>query len=206
VRFPVVLFDLDGTLIDSGSIILASFRHATRSVLGREFPDRELVASAPGSTLEVQMSAFDPDRVDELVAAYRAHNTPLHDELECCLGMEDVLRELKAQGRRLGVVTAKRRMTVGLAFKRLGIEPWFDVVVTCDDTTAHKPDPEPIELALARLAAKPEDAAYVGDSPFDVAAARGAGVFAVAVTWGGMHDVDDADAIVDTAEELLGVL
>jgi pyrophosphatase PpaX len=206
VRFPVVLFDLDGTLIDSGSIILASFRHATRSVLGREIPDRELVASAPGSTLEVQMSAFDPERVDELVAAYRAHNTPLHDELECCRGMEDVLRELKAQGRRLGVVTAKRRMTVGLAFKRLGIEPWFDVVVTCDDTTAHKPDPEPIELALTRLGVRPSDAAYVGDSPFDVAAARGAGVFAVAVTWGGMHDVDDADAIVDTAEELLGVL
>jgi pyrophosphatase PpaX len=206
VRFPVVLFDLDGTLIDSGPIILASFRHATRSVLGREIPDRELVASAPGSTLEVQMSAFDPERVDELVAAYRAHNTPLHDELECCRGMEDVLRELKAQGRRLGVVTAKRRMTVGLAFKRLGIEPWFDVVVTCDDTTAHKPDPEPIELALARLGARADDAAYVGDSPFDVAAARGAGVFAVAVTWGGMHDVADADAIVDTAEELLGVL
>jgi len=80
------------------------------------------------------------------------------------------------------------------------------VVVTCDDTTAHKPDPEPIELALTRLGASPEDAAYVGDSPFDVAAARGAGVFAVAVTWGGMHDVDDADAIVETAEELLGVL
>jgi pyrophosphatase PpaX len=206
VRFPVVLFDLDGTLIDSGAIILASFRHATQSVLGREIPDRELVASAPGSTLEVQMSAFDADRVDELVAAYRAHNTPLHDELECCRGMEDVLRELKAQGRRLGVVTAKRRMTVGLAFKRLGIEPWFDVVVTCDDTATHKPDPEPIELALERLSARPADAAYVGDSPFDVAAARAAGVFAVAVSWGGMHVVDDADAIVHDAEELLAVL
>ena len=206
MRFPVVLFDLDGTLIDSGPIILASFRHATRSVLGREIPDRELVSSAGGSTLEVQMSAFDSERVDELVAAYRAHNTPLHDELECCLGMEDVLRELKAQGRRLGVVTAKRRMTVVLAFRRLGIEPWFDVVVTCDDTAAHKPDPEPIQLALERLDARPEDAAYVGDSPFDVAAARGAGVFAVAVSWGGMHDVDDADAIVHSAEELLGVL
>jgi pyrophosphatase PpaX len=206
VRFPVVLFDLDGTLIDSGAIILASFRHATQSVLGREIPDRELVASAPGSTLEVQMSAFDADRVDELVAAYRAHNTPLHDELECCRGMEDVLRELKAQGRRLGVVTAKRRMTVGLAFKRLGIEPWFDVVVTCDDTVTHKPDPEPIQLALERLGARPADAAYVGDSPFDVAAARAAGVFAVAVSWGGMHEVDDADAIVHDAEELLAVL
>jgi pyrophosphatase PpaX len=206
VRFPVVLFDLDGTLIDSGPMILASFRHATRSVLGVDIPDPELVASSGGSTLEVQMRAFDPTRVDELVAAYRAYNTPLHDELECCPGIEDVLRELKRQGRSLGVVTAKRRMTVELAFRRLAIERWFDVVVTSDDTKAHKPDPEPILLALERLGATPADAAYVGDSPFDVGAARAAGVFAIAVSWGGMHDVDDADAIVHGTEELLDVL
>jgi len=206
MRFPVVLFDLDGTLIDSGPMILSSFRHATRTVLGREIPDHELVASTGGSTLEVQMSAFDPQRVDELVAAYRAHNTPLHQNLECCLGIEDVLDELKAQGRLLGVVTAKRQHTVALAFGRLGIERYFDVVVTSDDTTAHKPDPEPVLLALEKLGAGPEDAAYVGDSPFDVGAARAAGVFAVAVGWGGMHSVDDADAFVESAEELLGVL
>ena len=206
MRFPVVLFDLDGTLIDSGPMILSSFRHATRTVLGREIPDHELVASTGGSTLEVQMSAFEPQRVDELVAAYRAHNTPLHQNLECCLGIEDVLDELKAQGRLLGVVTAKRQHTVALAFGRLGIERYFDVVVTSDDTTAHKPDPEPVLLALEKLGAGPEDAAYVGDSPFDVGAARAAGVFAVAVGWGGMHSVDDADAFVESAEELLGVL
>jgi len=206
MRFPVVLFDLDGTLIDSGPMILSSFRHATRTVLGREIPDHELVASTGGSTLEVQMSAFDPQRVDELVAAYRAHNTPLHQNLECCLGIEDVLDELKAQGRLLGVVTAKRQHTVALAFERLGIERYFDVVVTSDDTTAHKPDPEPVLLALEKLGAGPEDAAYVGDSPFDVGAARAAGVFAVAVGWGRMHSVDDADAFVESAEELLGVL
>jgi pyrophosphatase PpaX len=97
-------------------------------------------------------------------------------------------------------------MTAELAFRRLGIERWFDVVVTCDDTAAHKPDPEPILLALERLGVRPEDAAYVGDSPFDVGAARAAGVFAVAVSWGGMHDVDDADAFVRTPEELLDVL
>jgi len=206
MRFPVVLFDLDGTLIDSGPMILSSFRHATRTVLGREIPDHELVASTGGSTLEVQMSAFDPQRVDELVAAYRAHNTPLHQNLECCLGIEDVLDELKAQGRLLGVVTAKRQHTVALAFGRLGIERYFDVVVTSDDTTAHKPDPEPVLLALEKLGAGPEDAAYVVDSPFDVGAARAAGVFAVAVGWGRMHSVDDADAFVESAEELLGVL
>jgi pyrophosphatase PpaX len=206
MRFPVVLFDLDGTLIDSGPMILSSFRHATRTVLGREIPDHELVAATGGSTLETQMSAFDADRVDELVDAYRAHNIPLHDELRCCVGIQDVLDALKAEGRRLGVVTAKRRHTVELAFERLGIERYFDVVVTSDDTTAHKPDPAPILFALERLGARPEDAAYVGDSPFDVGAARAAGVFAVAVGWGGIHRVEEADAAVETAEELLGVL
>jgi pyrophosphatase PpaX len=206
MRFPVVLFDLDGTLIDSGPMILSSFRHATRTVLGREIPDHELVAATGGSTLEVQMRTFDEERVDELVAAYRAHNVPLHDELECCVGIQDVLDALRAEGRRLGIVTAKRRRTVELAFARLGIQHYFDVVVTSDDTTAHKPDPEPILLALDRLGARPEEAAYVGDSPFDVAAARAAGVFAVAVGWGGIHVVEEADAIVTSAEELLDVL
>jgi pyrophosphatase PpaX len=206
MRFPVVLFDLDGTLIDSGPMILSSFRHATRTVLGREIPDHELVAATGGSTLEVQMRTFDEERVDELVAAYRAHNVPLHDELECCVGIQDVLDALRAEGRRLGIVTAKRRRTVELAFARLGIQHYFDVVVTSDDTAAHKPDPEPILLALDRLGARPEEAAYVGDSPFDVVAARAAGVFAVAVGWGGIHVVEEADAIVTSAEELLDVL
>src|SRR5438034_5936117 len=82
VRFPIVLFDLDGTVIDSGRIILASMRHATQTVLEREFSDDELMASVGGPGLEAQMSEFAPDRVDELVRVYREHNTPLHDTLE----------------------------------------------------------------------------------------------------------------------------
>ena len=81
MRFPVVLFDLDGTVIDSGAIILASMRHAVREVLGAEPPDELLMAAVGGPGLEAQMHALDPDRVEELVAVYRAHNEPLHDEL-----------------------------------------------------------------------------------------------------------------------------
>jgi len=117
-----------------------------------------------------------------------------------------VLEQLRGEGRRLGVVTAKRKPTVVRVFAGAGIGKFFEVVVGSDDTERHKPHPEPVLKALELLGAEPHEAAYVGDSPFDVAAARGAGVFAVAVTWGGMHDVDDADAIVDSAEELLGVL
>jgi pyrophosphatase PpaX len=209
MRYPVVLFDLDGTVVDSGGIILASMRHATRTVLARDFSDEELLARVGGPGLEAQMHAIDPERADELVRVYRAHNEPLHDSLESCEGMEDLLETLRRQGRRLGVVTAKRRTTVELAFARLPLAHLFDVVVGGDETTRHKPDPDPLLLALERLAASPWEAAYVGDSPYDMRAAKAAGVYAVGVTWGRIHDRDalaDADVVVDTAEELLAAL
>jgi len=211
MRFPVVLFDLDGTVIDSGAIILASMRHAAREVLGVEVPDEQLMAAVGGPGLEAQMQALSPDRADELVTVYRAHNEPLHDELICCAGMDEVLVQLKDEGRRLGIVTAKRRQTVELAFARIPIEHLFETVVGGDETKKHKPDPEPLLLALERLGAAPDDAVYVGDAPFDVKAAKAAGLYAVGVSWGGIHgrerlEAEEPDALVDTTEELLGVL
>ena len=211
MHFPVVLFDLDGTVIDSGAIILASMRHAAREVLGVEVPDEQLMAAVGGPGLEAQMQALSPDRADELVTVYRAHNEPLHDELICCAGMDEVLVQLKDEGRRLGIVTAKRRQTVELAFARIPIEHLFETVVGGDETKKHKPDPEPLLLALERLGAAPDDAVYVGDAPFDVKAAKAAGLYSVGVSWGGIHgrerlEAEEPDALVDTTEELLGVL
>ena len=208
IRFPVVLFDLDGTVVDSGSIILASMRHATREVLGQEFADEELMQAVGGPGLEAQMAVFGPDQVDELVRIYRAHNEPLHEELEACVGMDDVLVRLRDEGRRLGVVTAKRRSTVELAFARVPLGHLFETIVGGDETERHKPDPEPLLLAAARMSANPSETAYVGDSPFDMRAARAAGMHAVAVTWGRIHDRailerEEPDVIVDSAEELL---
>ena len=211
MRFPVVLFDLDGTVIDSGAIILASMRHAAKEVLGAEPPDELLMAAVGGPGLEAQMHALAPDRVEELVTVYRAHNEPLHDELLCCAGVEDVLVRLKEEGRRLGLVTAKRRATVELAFNALPLRHFFETVVGGDETRGHKPDPEPLLLAAERLDVQPRDCAYVGDSPFDIRAAKAADMFAVAVTWGGIHDrakleAEEPEAIVDNAEDLYGVL
>jgi pyrophosphatase PpaX len=212
VRFPVCLFDLDGTLIDSGPMILASMKHAARTVLGRDIPEEVLAAAVGGQGLTTQMRLLDPQRVDALVRAYREHNVPLHDELEAFWEVVEVLPRLRAEGRRLGIVTAKRHASVQLAFDQLpGLEANFDVVIGAEDTERHKPDPEPILEALARLGASPADAAYVGDSPFDVRAAKAAGVYAVAVGWGGIHGTDalereQPDVLVRHAEELLGVL
>jgi pyrophosphatase PpaX len=211
VSLPFVLFDLDGTVIDSGGIILASMRHAATTVLGRDFPDEELMAAVGGPGLEHQMRALDATRVDELVTVYRAHNEELHDTLLPCAGMDEALAQLKREGRTLGIVTAKRRITVELAFAHVPFGHLFDVVVGGDETERQKPDPAPVLLALERLGANPAQAAYVGDSPFDVAAGNAAGVYTVAVTWGGIHGRDlletqRPDAVVDTAEELLAVL
>ena len=212
MRFPVCLFDLDGTLIDSGPMIVASMKHAAKTVLERDIPEAVLTAAVGGPGLTAQMRALDPERVEELVAAYREHNEPLHDELEAFWEVVEVLPRLRAEGRRLGIVTAKRRASVQLAFDRLpGLEANFEVVIGAEDTERHKPEPDPILEALARMDASTEDAAYVGDSPFDVRAAKAAGVHAVAVAWGGIHGADalereEPDVLVRHAEELLAVL
>jgi pyrophosphatase PpaX len=212
VRFRVVLFDLDGTLIDSGPIILASMQHAVKTVLDRDIAYEELAATVGGQGLVAQMQQLDPDRVDELVEVYREHNDPLHETLEAFDEMIDVLPRLRLDGRKLGVVTAKRHRTVALAFDRF---PWlgeqFDVVIGHEDTERHKPDPDPVLAAIERLGVTPPEAAYVGDSPFDIRAAKAAGVFAVGVGWGGIHSdqrllAEDPDAFVHAPRELLDVV
>ena len=212
MRFRVVLFDLDGTLIDSGPIILASMQHAARQVLDREIAYEELAATVGGQGLVSQMQELDPERVDELVEVYRAHNDPLHETLEAFEGMIDVLPRLRAGGRRLGIVTAKRHRTVALALDRFPwLEEQFEVVIAHEDTDRHKPEPEPVLAALERLGAEPSQAAYVGDSPFDIQAAKAAGAFGVGVAWGGIHSderllAEAPDAFVRSPEELLGVV
>jgi pyrophosphatase PpaX len=211
VRFPVVLFDLDGTIVDSGWMILASYRHATQTVLGRDFPDDVLMARVGAGRLEDQMSEFDAEKAVDLARAYREFYAPLHSELQAFPGMLELLRRLHAEDRLLGIVSAKRHDIVQLALDALGFGETIDVVVGSDQAPRGKPHPDQILVALDRLDADPDDTVYVGDAPFDVAAAKAAGVHAIGVTWGGIHtrermESERPDAVVDTAEELGAVL
>lgn len=208
MRFETVLFDLDGTLIDSGDLILASFRHATRTVLGRTYPDEVLMANVGGHGIHAQMRLFDELRADELVRVYREHNLGIYHEVRAFAGIERLLRRLRGQHRALGVVTVKSRPTVDVTFEVLPLRRYFGAIVTGDDTERHKPAPDPLLLALEQLGASAATAVYVGDSPFDVQAARAAGMTAVAVGWGRIHprgrlEAEEPDLLVDTPEELL---
>ena len=212
MRFRIVLFDLDGTLIDSGPIILASMQYAVRTVLGREIPPDELGLTIGGQGIVAQMQAIDAERAEALLESYKVHNDGLHETLEAFDELLALLPGLAEEGRKLGIVTAKRHRTVSLALDRFpALAAAFDVVIAHEDTERHKPDPDPVLLAVERLGGQPDEAVYVGDSPFDVGAAKAAGVFAVAVGWGGIHTderllAEEPDAFVRTPGELLNVI
>jgi pyrophosphatase PpaX len=206
--YDPVLLDLDGTVIDSVALIRESHRHAVRAVLGRELPDEALVANV-GRPLIDQMRLFSDERAEDLLAAYRdwnhAHTAEL---LRPYAEIADVLGQLRADGRRLGIVTSKSHPVVELAWAVLPeLRELFDAVVAAEDTERHKPEPDPVLHALELLGASPAGACYVGDSPFDLGAGRAAGVATIAVTWGffGRQELEaeGPDLIVETPAELL---
>jgi pyrophosphatase PpaX len=205
-RFETVLLDLDGTVIDSVALIRESHRHAVRRVLGLELADEALVANV-GRPLPEQMAHFSEEHVEPLLAAYQEWNEANTTRLlRAYDDLDTMLVHLRDAGVRLGIVTSKRARMVALAWDVLPLHGLFDVVITADDTRRHKPDPEPIAIALERLGAEAATAAFVGDAPFDIRAGNAAGVHTVGVTWGfftrAQLELESPDDLVDTVAEL----
>jgi pyrophosphatase PpaX len=205
-RWPVVLFDLDGTLADTIPLIVASYNHAFRTVLGRERAEEE-IRSWIGRPLLESFAAAAPEQAVELDRVYRDWNIAHTDELlREYPGVPALLRDLTAAGLRLGVVTSKRRQTALLTLRGVGISELVELLAGLEDTERHKPYPEPLLHAAECLGVDPASCVYVGDAAVDVAAARAAGMGAVAVTWGAgaRTDLESAgpDALADSTEAL----
>jgi pyrophosphatase PpaX len=186
-----VLFDFDGTLVDTTEMIHQSMRHAASSVLGRDDIPRETLLANVGQPLPRQMELIDTEYADQLLDAYRSHHERHHDALiREFPGVEESLDRLGSAGIKVAVVTSKRRVSVEMALEIFpGLRNVVDRFVTLEDTTHHKPHPEPLLRALKLLGSIPKErAAYVGDSPFDVEAAKAAGLTSVAVSWGAFSE------------------
>jgi pyrophosphatase PpaX len=185
-----VLFDFDGTLVDTTEMIHQSMRHAASSVLGRDDISRETLLANVGQPLPRQMELIDTERAELLLEAYRSHHEQHHDTLIGEFpGVEESLARLGSAGIKVAVVTSKRRLSVEMALKNFpALRNVVDRFVTLEDTTEHKPNPEPLFRALELLGVPKERAAYVGDSPFDVEAAKAAGLASVAVSWGAFSE------------------
>jgi pyrophosphatase PpaX len=185
-RPTAVLFDLDGTLIDSVELIVNSALYAFEKC-GHPPPAAEEWLADVGLPLRTMFGRFinDESAMDELIAGYREYQLANHDRL--VRPYDEVTATLTAlhdRGHALAVVTSKSEPLARRGLTHVGLDGFFDVIVGLESCTRHKPDPEPVHVALDRLGLRPPDAAFVGDSPHDMAAGRAAGVTTVAALWG----------------------
>lgn len=185
-RYNTVLFDLDGTLIDSIRLILDSYHH-TFEVHGLPARTDEELVMGVGTPLRITLAKYtdDPGKTDALVETYRAYNLAHHDtRVSAFPGVVDCVRELRAAGVRLAIVTSKARHATQKGLALAGLAEAFPVLVCADDVTRAKPHREPVDRALALLGAASGEALFVGDSLHDMHAGRGAEVATGAALWG----------------------
>jgi pyrophosphatase PpaX len=179
------LFDWDGTLLDSREALLGAWHAATSEVLGRRWPvtdeEHDLVYTIGGRSLFPRIAGDD---APALGAAFQRAYASTTSAIRAFDGVVDAVGELRAAGVAIGVVTSKSRVRYDADAEAIGVAGLVDVAVCSEDTERHKPDPDPVLLALERLAVAPQDAVMAGDTPVDVAAGRAAGTRVVGVGWG----------------------
>jgi pyrophosphatase PpaX len=208
-RWETVVFDLDGTLVDTIGLIVASYQHATETVLGQAW-DARRIRSYIGRPLIECFREGAPDHADALFAAYTEWNEAHPHLIAPYAGVDRMLARLHSAGVRVAVATSKRREPALMALERCGIAGLVPVLVTMEDTDVHKPRPEPLLLALDRAGGVVTSAAYVGDAAVDLRAARAAAMPGVGVTWGaGEREAIEAErpyAVCHSVDALAEVL
>lgn len=220
----VILFDFDGTLVNTTPLILHSFRSTWQQSFGFTLDDAVYINTF-GTLLhsalqQLTQCCMDEGRIapiadlhakaDELLCTYRAINLAHHDELsEPFAGVSETVAELKARGFRLGIVSSKMRFGVERGLRLFGLEAFFDVIIAADDVARHKPHPEPLWRALEHFEAAPHTALYVGDSIHDIAAGRAANMATAAAAWGPFPRAElealQPDYVLETPAELLNL-
>ncbi|WP_017153392.1 pyrophosphatase PpaX [Bacillus bingmayongensis] len=210
MKINTVLFDLDGTLINTNELIISSFLHTLNKYYPNQYK-REDVLPFIGPSLHETFSSIDASKVEEMITCYRQFNHDHHDELvEEYETVYETVQELKKQGYKIGIVTTKARQTVEMGLQLSKLNEFFDVVVTIDDVEHVKPHPEPIQKALELLNAKPEETLMVGDNHHDIVGGQNAGTKTAAVAWTikGRAYLESykPDYVLDKMSDLLSIL
>lgn len=185
-KLTTVLFDLDGTLIDSVRLILDSYHH-TLAAHGLESKSDDFWLAGLGTPLRVQFRYWseDPVRLEEMIGTYREYNLAHHDRMVTAYpGVVDMVRAIRRAGYRTGLVTSKNKPGALRGLKLVGLDTEMELVIGADDVVNPKPHPEPIDVALRQLGQPAGSTIYVGDSIHDMESGRTAGVKTGAVLWG----------------------
>ena len=206
------IFDFDGTLANTNNIIIASWQATFEHYLGHTLPVREIEATF-GEVLVNTIDRLIPDApANEVVDYYRAYQDSHQQDYEVYVfeGVKELLEQLRERGCIIGVGTSRTAYSFWNYMKKLGIDVYVDEVVTINDVTSHKPDPETINAVLKKMmvhAGEPYDigsgipdsvrdaAVMVGDTKFDIGCANNAGVDSVMIGWS--HYVDEDAMLAD---------
>lgn len=182
---PVVLFDLDGTLVDTKALIYASFRHTFEKYKPEHTLSEQELASFLGPTLKASFQKyFKEDQIDEIISYYRTYNHEHHDELiKEFDGAKETLQYLKDNGYALGVVSNKMIPTIQMGLRVFSLDPYFEVLVGAEDIEHPKPSAEGLLLACQKLYHNHDDVIYVGDSASDIKACKNMGAFSIAAAF-----------------------
>ena len=218
-KYKAVLFDFDGTLLDTNQFIIESWRTVSEAAFGEMRFDVDYLASYFGTPLDHAMEktledyGIDCFTVEEACRIYRGYQRANPERFGIPFeGIPELLPALKEKGIKLGIVTSRLRQTTIDALARHGLDRYFDVFIAEEDTDIHKPLPEPALLCCERLGVAPEDSLMVGDSKWDIACGNNAGCGSALVSWSfaqkaeGLEGVEKPDYVIEKAEDILGLV
>jgi len=185
-RYPLIVFDWDGTLIDSASAIATCIQEAARE-MGLPVPDRERASHVIGlglhDSLRHAVPALPPEGYGQFIDCYRRHFLHCEDSMQLFAGMRELLHDLKERGHLLAIATGKSRRGLQRALELAELGEHFHAT-RCADETHPKPHPAMLIELLEELAIEPQDSLMIGDTSHDLEMAHAAGVAAVAVCYG----------------------
>ena len=202
-----ILFDLDGTLLDTNELIIQSFQHTYKMHLNKHV-DKEDIIKNFGEILKITLDREFGEDSEEAIKTYRSFQTGNFEKLiRIHKGVREGIIELNRQGYNLGIVTSRFNDSAIKGLKHFGLMDYFKSIIGADDTDKHKPDPTPALMALKELEGKPEETIFVGDSPFDVLCGKNAKIASVVVGWSALP-MDmilkyEPDYVVESMEELM---
>ncbi len=213
-KIKAVLFDFDGTIFDTNKLIIASWQEVFRVKKG-EKADETMLKTSFGEPLSITMEKWFPGEAEECIEIYRNYQKDVYfEQIEIYPGMSELIKKLKALGYMNAIVTSRLTSSTVDTLEKFDLKRYFDVIITCDDTDKHKPDPEPALLALRKLGISADEAVMIGDSHFDVLCAQNAGIKAVLVGWSEAASVTansdefdyTPDFIINSPEELPDII
>ncbi|MCQ6275702.1 pyrophosphatase PpaX [Bacillus sp. V3B] len=209
-KITTLLFDLDGTLIDTNELIISSFLHTLEQYYPGQYK-REDVLPFNGPSLIETFSKINAEKAEEMIEVYQVHNHAHHDAIVTEFpGVYETIQVLKESGFKLAIVTTKRPGVVEMGLRLTKLKPFFDTVITFADVTNTKPDPEPVQKALDALGSRPEEAIMVGDNYHDILAGKNARTKTAGVAWalkGKDHlQTFEPDYMLESIEDMLQIV